>query len=72
MRIPNPETTSTGASDKPYWSAAGPIAYGVTPWLVELEESRRQAHGVDERLSLANLEWGVRMYVGIFMEMAGR
>jgi acetylornithine deacetylase/succinyl-diaminopimelate desuccinylase-like protein len=70
--IPVATTTSTGASDKPYWSAAGPIAYGVTPWLVELEDSRRQAHGVNERLSLANLEWGVRMYVGIFMEMAGR
>ena len=70
--IPVATTTSTGASDKPYWSTAGPIAYGVTPWLVELEDTRRQAHGVDERLSLANLEWGVRMYVGIFMEMAGR
>ncbi|HKU61208.1 MAG TPA: M20/M25/M40 family metallo-hydrolase [Gemmatimonadales bacterium] len=69
--IPVATTTSTGASDKPYWSAAGPIAYGISPWLVELEESRKQAHGVDERLSLANLEWGVRMYVGILMEMGG-
>jgi acetylornithine deacetylase/succinyl-diaminopimelate desuccinylase-like protein len=70
--VPVATTTSTGASDKPYWSAAGPIAYGVTPWLVELEESRRQVHGVDERLSLANLEWGLRMYVGVLMEIAGR
>jgi acetylornithine deacetylase/succinyl-diaminopimelate desuccinylase-like protein len=70
--VPVATTTSTGASDKPYWSAAGPIAYGVTPWLVELEESRRQVHGVDERLSLANMEWGLRMYVGVLMEIAGR
>jgi acetylornithine deacetylase/succinyl-diaminopimelate desuccinylase-like protein len=70
--IPVATTTSTGASDKPYWLAAGPIAYGISPWLVESEESRKQAHGVDERLSLANLEWGVRMYVGVLMEMAGR
>ena len=67
--IPVATTTSTGSSDKPYWLAAGPIAYGISPWLVESEESRKQAHGVDERLSLGNLEWGVRMYVGILMEM---
>jgi acetylornithine deacetylase/succinyl-diaminopimelate desuccinylase-like protein len=67
--VPVATTTSTGSSDKPYWSAAGPIPYGISPWLVESEESRRQVHGVDERLSLANLEWGLRMYVGILMEM---
>jgi acetylornithine deacetylase/succinyl-diaminopimelate desuccinylase-like protein len=69
--VPVATTTSTGSSDKPYWSAAGPIPYGISPWLVESEESRRQVHGVDERLSIANLEWGLRMYVGILMEMAG-
>jgi hypothetical protein len=27
---------------------------------------------VDERLSVANLEFGLKMYVGIMMEMGGR
>jgi acetylornithine deacetylase/succinyl-diaminopimelate desuccinylase-like protein len=62
-------TTSTGASDRPYWAGAGVVPYGVTPWLVELGESQHQVHGVDERLSLANLEFGLRMYVGVLMEM---
>jgi hypothetical protein len=69
--VPVATTTSTGSSDKPYWSAAGPYPVRNLPWLVESEESRRQVHGVDERLSIANLEWGLRMYVGILMEMAG-
>jgi carboxypeptidase PM20D1 len=69
--VPVATTTSTGASDRPYWNAAGPIAYGVSPWLVELEEAQREIHGVDERVSIANLEFGLRMYVGILMEMGG-
>jgi acetylornithine deacetylase/succinyl-diaminopimelate desuccinylase-like protein len=67
--VPFAPTVSTGASDRPYWKAAGVIPYGVSPWLVELEESRHQVHGVDERLSVANLEFGLRMYVGVLMEM---
>jgi acetylornithine deacetylase/succinyl-diaminopimelate desuccinylase-like protein len=67
--VPVATTMSTGASDRPYWRAAGVIPYGVSPWLVELEESQRQVHGVDERISAANLEFGLRMYVGILMEM---
>jgi acetylornithine deacetylase/succinyl-diaminopimelate desuccinylase-like protein len=65
--VPFVPTMSTGASDRPYWSAAGVIPYGVSPWLVELKENQHQVHGVDERISLANLEFGVRMYVGILM-----
>jgi acetylornithine deacetylase/succinyl-diaminopimelate desuccinylase-like protein len=70
--VPFAPTMSTGASDRPYWHAAGVIPYGISPWLVEHEESRRQVHGVDERLSVANLEFGLRMYVGVLMEMGGR
>jgi acetylornithine deacetylase/succinyl-diaminopimelate desuccinylase-like protein len=68
--VPVATTMSTGASDRPYWRAAGVIPYGITPWLVETEESQHQVHGVDERLSVANLEFGLKMYVGILMEMA--
>jgi acetylornithine deacetylase/succinyl-diaminopimelate desuccinylase-like protein len=67
--VPVATTMSTGASDRPYWRAAGVIPYGITPWLVETEESQHQVHGVDERLSVANLEFGLRMYVGVLMEM---
>jgi acetylornithine deacetylase/succinyl-diaminopimelate desuccinylase-like protein len=70
--VPVATTMSTGASDRPYWRAAGVIPYGVTPWLVEMEESQHQVHGVDERLSVANLEFGLKMYVGVLMEMGGR
>jgi acetylornithine deacetylase/succinyl-diaminopimelate desuccinylase-like protein len=70
--VPVASTTGTGASDRPYWSAAGVIPYGVSPWLVDLQESQHQVHGVDERLSVANLEFGLRMYVGVLMEMDAR
>jgi acetylornithine deacetylase/succinyl-diaminopimelate desuccinylase-like protein len=63
--------TSAGASDRPYWAAAGSICYGIDPWLVELEERRYSVHGNDERLSLANIEFGLKLYVGTLMEMAG-
>lgn len=58
-----------GASDRPYYSEAGIICYGIDPYLVELEEGRRGVHGNDERISLANLEFGLRLYQGILEEM---
>ncbi len=61
--------TSAGASDRPYWAAAGPVCYGIDPWLVELEESRYSVHGNDERLSLKNIEFGLRLYVETILEM---
>ena len=64
-----PRPASAGASDRPYWTAAGPIAYGIDPWLVELEESRYSVHGNNERLSLENIEFGLKYYVGVILEM---
>jgi acetylornithine deacetylase/succinyl-diaminopimelate desuccinylase-like protein len=58
-----------GASDRPYYSEAGIICYGIDPYLVELEEARRGVHGNDERISIANLEFGLRLYQGILEEM---
>jgi acetylornithine deacetylase/succinyl-diaminopimelate desuccinylase-like protein len=63
--------TSAGATDRPYWAGGGPICYGIDPWLVELEESRYSVHGNDERLSVENIEFGLRFYVETLMEMAG-
>jgi acetylornithine deacetylase/succinyl-diaminopimelate desuccinylase-like protein len=62
---------SAGATDRPYWAAAGPIPYGIDPWLVELKEKRYAVHGNDERLSLKNIEFGLRFYVETVLEMAG-
>jgi acetylornithine deacetylase/succinyl-diaminopimelate desuccinylase-like protein len=70
--IPVATPVSAGASDRPYWSAAGAVCYGIDPWLVELKESRYSVHGNNERLSLKNIEFGLRLYVGAVMEMAGQ
>ena len=68
--VPVATPMSPGATDRPYWAAAGPIAYGIDPYLVELEESRHALHGNDERLSLENIEFGLRFYVETILEMA--
>jgi acetylornithine deacetylase/succinyl-diaminopimelate desuccinylase-like protein len=67
--VPIATPISAGASDRPYWAAAGPICYGIDPYLVELQESRYSVHGNDERLSLENIEFGLRLYVETLMEM---
>jgi acetylornithine deacetylase/succinyl-diaminopimelate desuccinylase-like protein len=67
--VPIATPVSAGASDRPYWAAAGPICYGIDPYLVELEESRYSVHGNDERISLENIEFGLRLYVETLMEM---
>jgi hypothetical protein len=36
---------------------------------VELEESRYSVHGNDERLSMENIEFGLRLYVETVMAM---
>jgi acetylornithine deacetylase/succinyl-diaminopimelate desuccinylase-like protein len=69
--VPVATTMSAGATDRPYWAAAGPICYGIDPWLVELEESRYSVHGNDERLSLENIEFGLKFYVETLLEIAG-
>jgi acetylornithine deacetylase/succinyl-diaminopimelate desuccinylase-like protein len=67
--IPVATPVNAGASDRPYYAAAGIICYGIDPWLVELNESRHSVHGNNERLSVENIEFGLRLYVGIVEEM---
>jgi acetylornithine deacetylase/succinyl-diaminopimelate desuccinylase-like protein len=69
--VPVATPVSAGASDRPYWAAAGPVAYGIDPYLVELEENRLSVHGNNERLSLENIEFGLKYYVEVILEMAG-
>jgi acetylornithine deacetylase/succinyl-diaminopimelate desuccinylase-like protein len=67
--VPVATPISAGASDRPYYAAAGIACYGLDPWLVELEESRMEVHGNDERVSVENLGFGLRLYTGILLEM---
>jgi len=60
--VPIASTVDAGASDRPIYAGAGLICYGLDPYLVELSESVRGVHGNDERVSIANVGWGVRFY----------
>ena len=68
-QVPLATTTSTGASDRPYYAAAGIICYGIDPYLVDVEEGRRGVHGNDERVPIDQLEFGLRLYLGILQEL---
>jgi len=61
----------TGKPDAPTYAQAGIICYGVDPWLVELSENRRGVHGNDERVSVANIGWGVAFYENVLRRYAG-
>jgi acetylornithine deacetylase/succinyl-diaminopimelate desuccinylase-like protein len=67
--VPVATPVGAGATDRPYWAAAGITAYGIDPFLVEMEESRYSVHGNDERLSVENLEFGLRYHVDAIQEM---
>jgi acetylornithine deacetylase/succinyl-diaminopimelate desuccinylase-like protein len=67
--VPFATAVGAGASDRPYYAAAGITCYGIDPYLVEFEEGRRGVHGIDERISIENLEFGLRMHLGILREM---
>jgi acetylornithine deacetylase/succinyl-diaminopimelate desuccinylase-like protein len=67
--VPVATPISAGATDRPYWSAAGVVCYGIDPWLVEMGEKRASVHARDERLSLENIEFGLRLYVETLLEM---
>ncbi|MDX1522628.1 MAG: M20/M25/M40 family metallo-hydrolase, partial [Anaerolineae bacterium] len=49
-----------GATDSRYFRQAGMKAYGFTPMLLDAHELSR-IHGVDERVSTANLRWGIQL-----------
>jgi acetylornithine deacetylase/succinyl-diaminopimelate desuccinylase-like protein len=51
---------STGGTDRPHYRSLGIITYGWSPFLVDVEDSRRGVHGNDERVSVENIGFGVR------------
>jgi acetylornithine deacetylase/succinyl-diaminopimelate desuccinylase-like protein len=50
----------TGATDRPTYRKLGIITYGLDPFKVEASDAQRGVHGNDERISVANVGFGVR------------
>jgi acetylornithine deacetylase/succinyl-diaminopimelate desuccinylase-like protein len=69
--VPVATPVSPGATDRPTYAQAGIVCYGLDPYLIPIEENRDEVHGNDERISVANLGWGVHFYVRLLTE-AGR
>jgi acetylornithine deacetylase/succinyl-diaminopimelate desuccinylase-like protein len=68
--VPVATPVSPGATDRPTYASAGIICYGIDPYLIPMEENRYQVHGNNERISVANVGWGVRFYVRLLEELA--
>jgi acetylornithine deacetylase/succinyl-diaminopimelate desuccinylase-like protein len=67
--VPVATPISAGASDRPTYAQAGIICYGLDPYLIELSENKRGVHGNDERISVDNVGFGVKFYVGLLQEI---
>ncbi|MCL6589798.1 MAG: M20/M25/M40 family metallo-hydrolase [Firmicutes bacterium] len=61
---------SPGGTDSRYFRRLNITAYGFMPVLLS-EEDLQRMHGIDERLSLANLEQGTRILTQVVQEIAG-
>ena len=59
-----------GATDSRFFRAAGMKAYGFMPMLLNSRELGR-IHGVDERVSIENLRWGVQVVFETLVELDG-
>jgi acetylornithine deacetylase/succinyl-diaminopimelate desuccinylase-like protein len=62
-RDPNVFVTTpmlTGATDRPSYQKLGIKTYGLDPFKVERADVQRGVHGNNERLSVANVGFGVR------------
>ncbi|MGH7703125.1 MAG: M20/M25/M40 family metallo-hydrolase [Gemmatimonadales bacterium] len=70
--VPVASPINVGGSDRPYYAETGIICYGVSPFLVEFAQLLRQYHGIDERMPLESLGFGLRLYIGILREMENR
>jgi acetylornithine deacetylase/succinyl-diaminopimelate desuccinylase-like protein len=60
---------STGATDSRYFREKGIASYGFIPVLISEGEIQRM-HGIDERLSLENLETGTRILYEVIQEIS--
>lgn len=62
-------TTSmlTGATDRPPYRALGIITYGFDPFRTDLLDAQKGVHGVDERISVANVGFGVKFLYDVIL-----
>jgi carboxypeptidase PM20D1 len=51
-----------GATDSRFFRRAGMQSYGFLPFLLDAGELSR-IHGINERISTANLRWGIEVVV---------
>lgn len=59
---------TAGATDSRYFRRAGMKAYGFVPMLLDITELGR-IHGVDERVSTANLRWGIQVVLKTLQQL---
>jgi acetylornithine deacetylase/succinyl-diaminopimelate desuccinylase-like protein len=57
------------ATDRPVYQRLGIKTYGIDPFLVEAAERQRGMHGNDERVSVENLGFGVRLIYEIVRKL---
>ncbi|HUO51889.1 MAG TPA: M20/M25/M40 family metallo-hydrolase [Gemmatimonadaceae bacterium] len=67
--VPVATPLATGATDRPTYAQLGIQAYGIEPFLVEEKDELAEVHGNDERVSVKNVEFGLRLMVGIVLEV---
>ncbi|MDQ6885718.1 MAG: M20/M25/M40 family metallo-hydrolase [Gemmatimonadota bacterium] len=67
--IPIATPLDAGATDRPTYAQTGILAYGIEPFLVESADELKQVHGNDERISIANIEFGLTLFVGLVRAM---
>ena len=63
--VPLATPLATGATDRPTYSQLGIQAYGLEPFLVEEKDELSEVHGNNERVSVKNVEFGLRLMVGV-------
>ena len=69
-RDPNAIITTimlTGATDRPPYRGLGIITYGFDPFRTDLADAQKGVHGVDERLSVANVGFGVKFLYDVLL-----
>jgi acetylornithine deacetylase/succinyl-diaminopimelate desuccinylase-like protein len=67
--VPVTTPLAAGATDRPTYSHMGIQAYGLDPYITENKELEHGVHGIDERLSIANIEFGLKLITGMLRRM---
>jgi len=73
-RDPNAYVTTpmlTGATDRPTYRKLGIVTYGFDPFKVETSDAQRGVHGNDERISVANVGFGVHFLYDVLRYAQG-